>query len=156
MTQSRRRCPGASGDAWCGRGDGLEPWQVSSRGRSRRLRHWDAIIVCGIPLLKATPMTDVTPTFPYTGKAFVRGGSAPYESGEISGLYQAGAVRNIITFHQNIIGGEFSNPTVEPSVNSTLATILGREAARRRKRLSMEELIREDRRIEADLTGLDA
>jgi myo-inositol 2-dehydrogenase/D-chiro-inositol 1-dehydrogenase len=92
----------------------------------------------------------------YTGKAFVRGGSAPYEGGEISGLYQAGAVRNIITFHQNIIGGDFSNPTVEPSVNSTLATILGREAARRRKRLSMEELIREDRRIEADLTGLDA
>lgn len=92
----------------------------------------------------------------YTGKAFVRGGSAPYEGGEISGLYQTGAVRNIITFHKNIIGGEFSNPTVEPSVNSTLATILGREAARRRKRLSMEELIRENRPVEADLAGLDA
>ena len=93
----------------------------------------------------------------YTGKAFVRGGSAPYEGGDVSsGLYTVGAVRNIMTFHKNVTGGDFSNPTVEPSVNSTLATILGREAARRRVPLTMEELIRENKRIEPDLTGLEA
>jgi myo-inositol 2-dehydrogenase/D-chiro-inositol 1-dehydrogenase len=92
----------------------------------------------------------------YTGNAFVHGGAAPYEGGEISGLYQVGAVRNIMTFHKNVVGGEFANPTVEPSVNSTLATILGREAARRRERLSMEALVSENVRIEGDLTGLDA
>jgi hypothetical protein len=92
----------------------------------------------------------------YTGNAFVRSGSAPYEGGEISGLYQVGTFRNIMTFYKNVTGGDFSNPTVEPSVNSALATILGREAALRRERLSMEALIGENRRVEGDLTGLEA
>ncbi len=90
----------------------------------------------------------------YTGNALVRGGSSPYEGGEISGLYQVGAMRNIMTFHKNIVGKDFSNSTVEPSVNSTLATILAREAARRRTRMSMKELIEEEQRIEIDLSGL--
>lgn len=93
----------------------------------------------------------------YTGKAFINGGSAPYEGGDIfSSLYTVGALRNIMTFYKNVTGSDFSNPTVEPSVNSTLATILGREAALRRERLTMEALIRENRRIEGDLTGLEA
>jgi myo-inositol 2-dehydrogenase/D-chiro-inositol 1-dehydrogenase len=92
----------------------------------------------------------------YTGNALVRGGSSPYEGGEIGGLYAVGAMRNIMTFHKNIIGEEFANPTVDPSVNSTLATILAREAARRRVRMSMKELIEEGRRIEIDLSGLKA
>jgi len=92
----------------------------------------------------------------YTGNAFMRGGDAPYEGGEITGLYQAGALKNIIAFRRNITADDFTNPTVEPSVNSTLATILGREAARRRQRLTMEALIRENKRIEGDLSGLDA
>ena len=90
----------------------------------------------------------------YNGEALVRGGSAPYEGGEIAGLYAAGAIRNIVTFHKNITGGDFANSTVEPAVSSTLATILGREAARRRVRLTMDALIAENQRIEPDLTGL--
>ena len=85
----------------------------------------------------------------YTGKAFVNGGSAPYAGGDVSSsLYTVGALSNIMTFYKNVTGGDFSNPTVEPSVNSTLATILGREAALRRERLTMEALITENRRIE--------
>lgn len=99
---------------------------------------------------------DGTAEIGYTGNALVRGGTDPYEGGEIGGLYAAGALRNIMTFHKNIVGEEFSNPTVEPSVNSTLATILAREAARRRTRMSMEELIEEGQRIEIDLSGLKA
>lgn len=90
----------------------------------------------------------------YTGKAFVRGGSQAYEGGDIVDLYAAGAKRNIATFVDNIMTGEFSNPTVEPSVNSTLATILGREACLRRSRLTMDDLIAENKRIEPDLSGL--
>jgi len=92
----------------------------------------------------------------YVGKAFVRGGSAPYEGGEVADLYAAGAIRNIAAFHDCVIEGDHGNPTVEPSVSSTLATILGREAARRGGRLTMDELIREGKRLDADLTGLRA
>lgn len=92
----------------------------------------------------------------YVGKAFVRGGSKPYESGEVTGLYAAGAKRNIAAFHEAVTKRDFTNPTVVPSVNSTLATILGREAARRRTRLTMEDLIRESKSIEPDLSGLKA
>lgn len=90
----------------------------------------------------------------YVGQAFVRGGDRPYDGGDVADLYRAGAVRNIAAFHGNITKGDFSNPTVEPSVNSTLATILGREAARRRTRLTMDEIIKENKRIEVDLSGL--
>jgi len=71
-------------------------------------------------------------------------------------LYAAGAVRNIATFHENVMKGDVANPTVEPSVNSALATILGREATRRGVSLTMEDLIKENRRIEVDTTGLKA
>lgn len=40
------------------------------------------------------------------------------------------------------------------AVDSALACILGREAASRRVRLTMEELLKENKRLEVDLTGL--
>ncbi len=93
----------------------------------------------------------------YTGQALMRGGSAPYQRVDIGdGLYTVGAMRNIMTFHKNIVGKNFSNTTVEPSINSTLATILAREAARRQTRMSMDELIKEGRQIKIDLSGLKA
>jgi hypothetical protein len=92
----------------------------------------------------------------YVGKAFVRGGSKPYDGGEVADLYAAGAVRNIATFQKCITEKNFSNPTVEPGVRSTLATILGTEAARRKARVTMEEIIKEAKRLEPDLTGLKA
>jgi myo-inositol 2-dehydrogenase/D-chiro-inositol 1-dehydrogenase len=90
----------------------------------------------------------------YTGSAFVRGGSKPYDGGEIVDLYPAGATRNIATFQKCITEGNFSNPTVEPSVRSNLTVILGREASGRRVRLTMEELLREKKRVQPDLSGL--
>jgi len=99
---------------------------------------------------------DGTAEIGYTGDALVRGGSAPYEGGEISGLYNVGATRNIMTFHKSIVGEDFTNPTVVPATNSTLATILGREAARRRVRMSMQELIDEGQHLDVDLSGLKA
>jgi len=48
------------------------------------------------------------------------------------------------------------NPTLEPSVNSTLATILGREAAKRKTKLTWDEALRENKKLEVNLTGLKA
>jgi hypothetical protein len=65
-----------------------------------------------------------------------------------------GIQRNLNTFHQRIVNGIYDNPTVEPSVNATPACILGREAARRNKLLTWDEMIREHKTIEVSLIGL--
>ncbi|MBM4090656.1 MAG: Gfo/Idh/MocA family oxidoreductase [Planctomycetes bacterium] len=91
----------------------------------------------------------------YTGNAVVHGGTQPYEGGAIENLYEAGAVRNIALFHDCIVKGDFSNPTLAPSIRSALTTILGREAASRKTRLTMDELVKENKTFPVDLTGLD-
>jgi predicted dehydrogenase len=90
----------------------------------------------------------------YVGTARINADAAAYEGGEIEDLYQAGAVRNIARFHDAIQSGDTSNTTVEPAIRSALATMLGRDAAARLTRLTMQELIRENRALPADLSGL--
>jgi len=92
----------------------------------------------------------------YTGRAYVRGGKGHYAGGEIQNLYAEGARRNIDAFHRAIVEGRTDNPTVRDGVDATLATILGREACLRQTRLTMEELLAENRRLEVDLRGLKA
>jgi predicted dehydrogenase len=91
----------------------------------------------------------------YGGKAYVRGGPKHYV-GTIGSIYDQGANRNIAEFYRNITEGRFENPTVKRAVDGTLTAILGREASARRRYLTMEEVIAENKRIEADLTGLRA
>ncbi len=69
-------------------------------------------------------------------------------------LYEAGAVRNIASFYQDVTGSRFENPTLQRAVDGCLTCILGREAALRHGRLSLEELLKENRRREMDLSGL--
>lgn len=90
----------------------------------------------------------------YWGKAFLRGGHQQFGGGDVANLYTAGAQRNIATFYQNITGGRFDNPTIRRSVDGCLASILGREAAARRKPLTMDELIKENKRLEVDISSL--
>jgi myo-inositol 2-dehydrogenase / D-chiro-inositol 1-dehydrogenase len=91
---------------------------------------------------------------PYNGKAtFHRRGSKPF-SEEVVNLYTAGAVRNIASFYDDVSAGRCENPTVRRAVDGCLTCILGREAAIGRRRLTMEELFKEDRRLEPDLRGL--
>ncbi|HNQ89757.1 MAG TPA: Gfo/Idh/MocA family oxidoreductase [Verrucomicrobiota bacterium] len=66
----------------------------------------------------------------------------PYKSGRLQNLYTDGAVNNIAAFHQNIVRGDASNPTVAPSVRSNLVTILGRTAAYRQREVTWKELLR--------------
>jgi hypothetical protein len=77
-------------------------------------------------------------------------------TGQVVDLYTAGAMRNIASFYQAVTGGHFENPTVERSVDGCLTCILGREAAARHGRLDMDELLKENKRLELDLTGLKA
>lgn len=58
------------------------------------------------------------------------------------------------TFYDCITPGKFDNPTVPRAVDGALTCILGREAGRRHRRLTMDERLKENKRIEADLTGL--
>lgn len=91
----------------------------------------------------------------YGGKTVLQGSDNHYE-GEVGNLYEAGAVRNIAKFYEAVTRENFANETVRRSVDGALATILGREAALRRTRVTWDELLRENRRLEVDLRGLKA
>ena len=90
----------------------------------------------------------------YTSRVRILGNRTGWRGGDVVNLYPSGAERNIDTFHQCITAGTYDNPTLAPSVNATLTTILGREAARRRAKLTLAEILKENRRLEPDLTGL--
>jgi predicted dehydrogenase len=89
----------------------------------------------------------------YWAKATFRSGDDAF-SQDVANLYDAGVVRNIDTFYHQVTEHQFKNETVRRSVDGVLACILGREAAARHGRLTMEDLIRENKTLEVDLTGL--
>ena len=90
----------------------------------------------------------------YWGKAYLRGGPKHFGGGAVADLYEAGAKRNIAAFYQNVLAGNCGNETAQRSVDCTLTCILGREAARRGTLLTMDELIKENKRLEINLKGL--
>jgi len=90
----------------------------------------------------------------YWGNSFLRGGTRPYRGGEVENLYEAGAVRNIATFYENVTQGRFENTTVRRAVDGALTTILGREAGIRHARLTMDQVLKENKHLEMDLSGL--
>jgi len=81
------------------------------------------------------------------GENFYRGGSSP-------GIYKDGAVANIATFHQSIVEGNYTNPTVEPSVRSNLITILGRTAASTGEKVMWANIVKSTEKLDAGLKGL--
>ena len=89
----------------------------------------------------------------YGGSVRLKGPENAY-SGEVIDLYEAGAARNIAVFYRHIIEGQFENTTVSRAVDGVLTTIMSREAAMRRGQLSMDDLIKENRRLDIDLKGL--
>jgi predicted dehydrogenase len=92
----------------------------------------------------------------YWGKAYLRGGPRHFGGGEVADLYDAGAKRNIAAFYDNILGGDYGNQTAQRSVDSTLTCILGRQSARRGGLMTMDQVIKENKRLEIDLKGLKA
>jgi predicted dehydrogenase len=86
----------------------------------------------------------------FGGKAYVRGGPKHYVANIVGDAGQ----RNVAEFYRNITEGHFENPTVQRAVDGTLTAILGREASARRRYLTMEEVIKESKRLDVDVTGL--
>jgi myo-inositol 2-dehydrogenase / D-chiro-inositol 1-dehydrogenase len=89
----------------------------------------------------------------YGGAVVIRGENF-FNGGRTTEIYEAGAVNNIASFHKSITTGDFANPTVAPSVRSTLITILGRKAAYEERRVTWEELLQDEERLEPNLKGL--
>ena len=81
-------------------------------------------------------------------------GDRPYKGGKTSDIYKAGAVQNIADFHEQITQGRHENGTVEPSVRSNLATILGRTAAYKGNEVTWDEMMKNAEEMDLDLKGL--
>jgi myo-inositol 2-dehydrogenase/D-chiro-inositol 1-dehydrogenase len=75
---------------------------------------------------------------------------------QVPNPYEGGAARNIARFHKAVTEGDFTNDTVQRAVDGALAAILGREAGKRRTKLTMEQLLKENQRLEVNLKGLKA
>ncbi|MBN1479144.1 gfo/Idh/MocA family oxidoreductase [candidate division KSB1 bacterium] len=89
----------------------------------------------------------------YGGRVLIRGENF-YKGGDTSDLYPQGARANIETFYKDIQNGNYANPTVEPSVQSNLITVMGRTAAYEHRTVTWEELIKNNTKLEFDLSGL--
>ncbi len=90
----------------------------------------------------------------YAGKSHVRGGPRHFSGGVPNP--EASVRTNIDEFRQAIEDGDCANRLVARAVDSNLAAILGREAAARRRLVTLDELVREGRRLEPNLAGLKA
>lgn len=101
--------------------------------------------------------------FSYSGRAWINYyTNAGYEIREkerfeqtCENVHDAGAQRNIAEFYRRILEGPYDNPTVGRGVTGCLAAILGREACLRNSRVTMAELLAENRKLPLDLTGLE-
>ena len=108
------------------------------------------------PLATCEFLGDAYMIIGYGGKALIRGGPKHYPGGSIDNLYEAGAGRNIATFYRNVTQADCTNETVPLAIDSCLATLLAREACLRKGRMTMQELLQANRRLEVDLKGLKA
>ena len=88
----------------------------------------------------------------YAGKSYVRGGNRHF-SGGVPNPEQS--VRtNIESFHRLICEKDASNRELKLAVDANLTAILGREAGARRKYVELNDLIKENRALTPDLSGL--
>ena len=108
----------------------------------------DAELSCRIHGPKANAIVN------YWGKAYLRGGPQHFGGGHVQNLYLAGAERNIAEFYTNVTENKYENETVRRAVDGVLTCVLGREAASRHCRLTMEQLLKENKKLEVDLKGL--
>jgi len=92
-------------------------------------------------------------TLTYSGTALLRGGPKQW-SGPVDNPYPNGVIRNVAQFYKDITEGNFENPTVARSVDSHLTSILMREASYRNGRLTMDELLKENKKLEFNCSGL--
>lgn len=83
-------------------------------------------------------------------------GKNPYDGGNTGPIYGEGAKANIESFYNAVAGADYSNSTVPPSVRSNLTCILGRNAAYKKAELTWKQLLADNEKLQADLSGLKA
>jgi predicted dehydrogenase len=103
-------------------------------------------------MVRAHGMTGTAETN-YGGKCWLHSRDDIF-NGVTDNIYQVGVEHNIASFYQDITKGEFSNPTVAPSVRSNLTTILGRTAAYKGAEVTWDEMLKNNEKWEFDLKGL--
>lgn len=103
-------------------------------------------------MVRAHGMTGTAETH-YSGKVWLRSREDAF-NGDTASLYVKGPEANIVAFYDAITKGDFSNPTVAPSVRSNLTTILGRTAAYKKAEVTWAEMLKANEKWEADLKGL--
>lgn len=92
----------------------------------------------------------------YGGDVMIRGDASYYRGGKTNQIYQEGAVANITRFHKNILDGDATNETVEPSVTSNLIAIMGRTAAYENRTVTWAEMMASTAALKPDLSGLQS
>ena len=105
-------------------------------------------------MVRAHGLTGTAETH-YSGKVWLRSRDDIF-NGDSAGLYGKGAELNIAAFHDAITKGDYSNPTVAPSVRSNLTGILGRLAADRQGEVTWKEMLQTAERWTFDTSGLKA
>lgn len=88
----------------------------------------------------------------YAGKSYVRGGPRHFSGGVPNP--EASVRTNIDEFRQAIEDGDASNGVIARAVESNFVAILGREASARRRCVTLDEVMRENRALDVDLRGL--
>ncbi|MDD2597599.1 MAG: Gfo/Idh/MocA family oxidoreductase [Kiritimatiellae bacterium] len=104
-------------------------------------------IVCRVMGSKGVLETAYGGTVMIRGQNFYRGGSTPQ-------IYRDGAFNNVIAFYDAIKKGDHANPTVAPSVQSCIITIMGRKAAYTGDIVTWDQIINDTERLDGRLTGL--
>ncbi|MEK7708042.1 MAG: Gfo/Idh/MocA family oxidoreductase [Verrucomicrobiota bacterium] len=117
---------------------------------SKQVGHGYDDIMCRVYGLEGTAEAH------YFGDVIVRTKDDIYNGGKTPNLYAEGVTYNVATFYDSITKGDFSNPTVAPSVRSNLTTILGRTAAYKRTEVTWDKMLRANEKWTADLKGLKA
>lgn len=78
-------------------------------------------------------------------------GQAVWEGGHTKGLYTSGTVGNIQDFHAALTAGGALADTLTPSLESTLASILGRMAAYTGRTVTWDEMMKSTERLDPKL-----
>ena len=89
----------------------------------------------------------------YYSDVWIRGKN-PYPGGNVGNLFTDGAATNIKEFYRMVTEGDYTNPTVAPSVRSNLTSVLGRAAAYAGDVVTWDRMIAAGEKIEPDLRGL--
>jgi len=81
-------------------------------------------------------------------------GKIAYRGGSTGSIYDQSVIANVATFHENIVKGNYHNPTVKSSVRSNMTCILIRDAARKGSEYTWKQMIKDNAKLLPPLKGL--